>query len=177
EVEAGVDDEGNRSLAVEPLSQRVQQRRLPGADPTREDAEALAFARRVHQLGKRLAVGRAHINEARIRGGVERLFLEPVEGQVHAGPQDPPRPRTPTRRSFPWAAKYAVATIPISAMKIAHTARRMCHRRRRILPRVTNKGKLKTTGTGEKARKSSKARNDEWTDSATINIVHQIPRK
>src|SRR5206468_5373977 len=89
EVEAGVDDEGHRGLGVEPLSQRMQQRRLSRADPTREDAEALALARRVHQLGERLPVGRAHIDEARIRGGVERLFLGPVEGQVHGGLRTP----------------------------------------------------------------------------------------
>jgi hypothetical protein len=83
ERQAGVDDEGDRGLGAEALSERVQQRRLPGADAAGEDDEALALARGVHELGQRLPVRRAHIEEARVRGRVEGLLVQRVEPQIH----------------------------------------------------------------------------------------------
>src|SRR5262249_22928906 len=101
ERQGRVEDERDRGIAVEPLTQRVQQGRLAGAHLAGEHDEALSLLRAVVELGERLAMAWAHVEEPRVGRRVERLFEKPVELQVHGGgPQDPVRVRSEITTSW-----------------------------------------------------------------------------
>ena len=82
--ERGVEDEGDRGLSVEPLPKGVEQGGLSRAHLAGQDHEAFALLDTVLELGERLLMPRTHVEEFGIRGRVEGLLAESVEGQVHA---------------------------------------------------------------------------------------------
>ena len=107
-LEARVEDEGGRGLAVELREQRVQQRGLARADLAGEQHEALAGAHRVDEGRQPFAMGVPEDQEGRIRGHLEGAANEPVVLVVHAVPRLPPaargrrrgrRRRRPARRA------------------------------------------------------------------------------
>ena len=80
----GIDYEGDRRLAVEPLTKGVKQRGLSRAHLAGQDDEAFPLLGAVEQLGQGLPVRRTHVKESGIRRRVEGLLRESVERQVHA---------------------------------------------------------------------------------------------
>src|SRR2546426_2583017 len=84
EGQGAIEDRRNRGLAVEPLPQGLEQGGLSGAHLAGQHDEALPFLDAVPELGEGLPVARTHIEEARVRGRVERLLRESVKRQIHA---------------------------------------------------------------------------------------------
>src|SRR5207249_9205555 len=83
ERQGRVDDERDRAVSVEPLTKGVKEGRLPGAHLPGQDDEALSLLGSVEELGERLPMPRSHVEESGVRGRVEGLFRESVEGQIH----------------------------------------------------------------------------------------------
>src|SRR5207249_6207705 len=83
ERQGRIDDERDRAVSVEPLTEGVKEGRLPGAHLTGQNDEALSLLGSVEELGERLPVPRSHVEESGVRGRVEGLFRESVEGQIH----------------------------------------------------------------------------------------------
>src|SRR5207245_2394694 len=84
EGQGAIEDRRDRGLAVEPLSQGLEQGGLSGAHLAGQHDEALPFLDAVLELGEGLPVARTHIEEAGVRGRVERLVRESVKRQIHA---------------------------------------------------------------------------------------------
>ena len=81
EAEHRVGDERHRRRLVQPLEQRLEQRRLARADLAGQQDEALALLDPVEELGERLLVRRRQVEEAGIRRRIERRLPQPKKAR------------------------------------------------------------------------------------------------
>src|SRR5438132_3933940 len=99
EADRRVHQEDGPDARVERVQEVAEQRRLSRARLADEREKALPRLDAVGQRRQRLLVRIVQVQEARVRGDIERLFLEPVERGVHRnGPNARKARGMPARR-------------------------------------------------------------------------------
>src|SRR6185295_5122045 len=86
-----VQDQRNVGVLGQLLEQAADDRRLAGADLTRELDETTGLVDAVEQVRERLRVPLAQIQVAWVRGDRERLFVQAKKARVHAELRTRPR--------------------------------------------------------------------------------------
>ena len=82
--DARVQDQGDFGIARQLLEQAADDRRLAGADFTRQLDEATGLVDAVQQVRQRLRVPLTEVQVAGVRRDRERFFLEAEKACVHA---------------------------------------------------------------------------------------------